>query len=383
MPMKIKTLYREKLVILLNIILVLSAALVSVFYFVRIIKRLPINQPSQACGEDEECPDCCLPTDCPTEPPCKPTKTPTPTSTLIPTETPIPTPTLIPTPTSEICPSPTPTETEMPPSGETPIPTPTDTVCETPTPTISEESPSPSPSVTLTPTVTEEVQPTPTATEIPSPTPTAETPTSTPQPESGSGGGTTEEKKDSGAGGGITQGIIETTKKEAVSSEENYNPLVEGIRKSFGFILGAATLPWTGAKDDPSLSSKLPSGNNYQEGDGLFIPKIGLNVPLYQAIPLGNELLVGDQEILESDSGLIYGHNNSETFGLIGNLNVGETIIKTENGRLYRYRVNSVFWVGRQRAEILNTPDGQITLVTCDHNNPDLRVVVRAVLETI
>lgn len=287
--------------------------------------------------------------------------------------------------TSTLTPTNTPIATLTPTNTCTPTITPTATATNTFTPT---NTPTNNPSLTQTPTLTT------TQTPIPSHTPTAIPPTNTPGPQEDTGPTPTPaptntpsispepEKETSADIGGLSQGIAEISQEEPTSSENNDNILVKGIRESFGFILGAiSSLPNTG-DDDNSSDTKLPSGNSPKEKTSLSISKIGIEeAPIYQASILGDQLLTGDDEILELNQNIFYGHNNPENLGLIRKLDKGDIVIKTEGDQVLKYQVFSVARVSQTRIENLEIENGQMVLITCDFWDPSLRLIVKAVLE--
>jgi len=180
----------------------------------------------------------------------------------------------------------------------------------------------------------------------------------------------------------LVQGIIATITPSKIEVEEEFNPLIEGIRKSFSRVLGAKRLPDTGIEDGQKSEEKLPSGNILQEGKRLIIPKIGLNQPLYQSLPIGQEFIIGHQEIIETkidSSIIIYGHNDTANFEMIRKLNRGDSILYQNNDDLFLYKVDSVTRVSKNYYQVLeNNNPNSIILITCDIWNPYLRVIIKA-----
>ena len=251
----------------------------------------------------------------------------------------------------------------------TPTPTNTPVPTETPSPTPTEEVPSPTPTTpveqepSMTPTPTEEIA-TPTPTQTPTPT---------------------EENHDDGDDDDSPSvgGIVSSSNPVGGSSDSN--PLIEGIKGAYGKTLGTTTkkLPKTGDADGKSES--LPTGNQLIENSFLYIPKIGINKALYQGQTIGDEMLVGGNEILQAgdDSNKVfYAHNTNTEFGKLRQLTAGDAIFYTDNGMVHTYIVQSVAKVSATNIQVLeNNNEKVITLISCDLYNESLRVVVKAELQ--
>ncbi len=309
-----------------------------------------------------------------------------------------------PTPTSEEH-HPTPTfcqNTPTPVNTSTPRPTPTS--CKnTPTP-ICTIKPTKTPSPTLTPCVSPtEVPPSPTQTPIPTvtviPSPTeiptqspSPNPTSTPTPGSSDNNNNNNNSNDNNnnssnnssnnaapaaptpapAVGGVAQVLGTTT---------NYNPIIDGIKGSYGEILGDSTqLPFTAAP--VAEGPKLPSDNDRLQGIFLSIPQINFTAPLYQASTVGDNWLIGDQEALEAQVNngyFIYGHNSPTVFGHLNQLHIGDKFIRSAYGHSTTYQVVEVSRVSAQYQQLFTKiTTNTMLLVSCDPHDINLRVVIKA-----
>lgn len=318
-----------------------------------------LNILAGACDNNCEFYDCSCP-DCPT---------------IFPTTNPCWGPTCFPCPTITEIPTPTPTLPEATPTTK---PTVTPTMTVTPTP----YGPTLTPTLTLTPTPTKVNStptntPTPKATNTPVPGPT-NTPgpeaTSTPGPEATSTPQPTSTPTTAAVGGnGIVNGIITSTVEK---DTQEFNPLVEGIKKAFeGRVLGDK-MPKTSPND---ISDNLPTGGKEIANASLFIPSLGLNKKLYKGERLGNDWLLGDKEIYENktkDVHMIYGHNISDVFDELRYLKSGDTIIRNEGDRQDVYRVVSIARISQTSLKSLDYSG--LTLVTCDPWKDGLRLIVKA-----
>lgn len=299
-----------------------------------------------------------------------PTNTPTPT----PTNTPVPNPTNTPTPflTNTPVPTNTPTPTCIPWPTCTPTLTNTPTPINTPTPT---STPVPEITPTFTPTPTNTPTPAPTNTPVPDPTNTPtpgeeeEGPTPTPEPAIGG-----EEPTPTNT---IVAGIIETTQAKVLG--ETYNSIVDAIKESYrGSVLGSK-IPQTSQTD--FSQSKNPTGNMLIENSYIFIPSLQMNQSLFESQSIGGELLVGEQEILLSETEnntLIYGHNGTDVFGTLYKIKKGNSIFVKTPQRQGEYTVETIKWADKSDDSALETKPNQIALLTCSFDNPNLRIVVIA-----
>src|SRR3989344_4108375 len=234
----------------------------------------------------------------------------------------------------------------------------------------------PTPPITINPCDCQDNTPTPTNTPVPTETPSP-TPTQTPTP--------TEENHDDGDDDDSPSvgGIVSSSSPVGGSSDSN--PLIEGIKGAYGKTLGTTTkkLPKTGDADGKSES--LPTGNQLIENSFLYIPKIGINKALYQGQTIGDEMLVGSNEILQAgdDSNKVfYAHNTNTEFGKLRQLTAGDAIFYTDNGMVHTYIVQSVAKVSATNIRVLeNNNEKVITLISCDLYNESLRVVVTAELQ--
>lgn len=238
------------------------------------------------------------------------------------------------------------------------------------------------PTSTPTPTMTQ--TPTPTVTETPDPTATS-TPGPTATPTSGPGPTATPGNSDTNQSGGVGGGEIgsgeSTSRAPSVLGEEsNYNPLIEGIKRSFGKVLGAKTakLPTTGmAVAFGNNDEQVPSGNVRKADTVLDIPKLHLFQPLYTGEIFGEELILGKDEIL-SYANMIYAHNSTGAFGDIVNLVPGDMVYKTIGGVTTGYTVIEKMWKYEGDIGLLEEDTNLVYLVTCDYTNPQVRVIVIA-----
>ncbi|MCL4384323.1 sortase [Patescibacteria group bacterium] len=273
------------------------------------------------------------------------------------------------TPTVGQLPTNTPIATSTPEATNTPQPTSTPRADNTPTPTVEISSPTPT-----------EVNSQPTATPTPTNAPSNNdgnnsnnnnnnnnssdnnssnnppAPTATPVPAAGIGGGN--------------------------AANDNNNPIIAGLEASQGEVLGESTqLPYTGTSD--ASPEKLPSNNLRQIGLSLAIPKLSFLAPIYQAVELGDQYLVGDKEVLEKEVNgayFLYGHNSPDVFGRLNHLTVGDTLVRSAFGQEVTYRVTGIRWVSQYNQEVLShLVPGSLVLVSCDPNNLSLRIVINAV----
>jgi sortase (surface protein transpeptidase) len=110
--------------------------------------------------------------------------------------------------------------------------------------------------------------------------------------------------------------------------------------------LGISTkrLPKTGVKVANWAMPKYPSSNKAMENSYIVINKIGINAPLYQASNIGDDLLVGDSEILNTGN-MFYGHNSRSAFESLWQLRKGDSIIVTKNGNTQIYTVSNTAYI--------------------------------------
>lgn len=154
------------------------------------------------------------------------------------------------------------------------------------------------------------------------------------------------------------------------------NPLVEGIRESYGGqVLGDTSAPQT--HDITSRSELLPT-NNVLSNHSISIPSLNLNEPVYESQKLGSQLLVGHNQILVNfDFGIpiFYAHNGNDKFGKLWEIKMGEDILINEKS----YIVETISYVSSSQTSLLNDFDKQkIALITCQYTNPNNRIIVIA-----
>jgi LPXTG-site transpeptidase (sortase) family protein len=236
-----------------------------------------------------------------------------------------------------------------------------------------------------TPTVTPTIPPsgTPTATGIPGPSAT-ETPhpsaTPGPGPSATPGPGSSTSTQWGGTGGGELASGESTSRSPAVLGEEsNLNPLIEGILESFNNVLGAQTkkLPKTGESASPEGHAKLPSGNTLELNVALDIPKINVHTLLHTGRLLGEELLIGNREVLEYGN-IIYAHNSTGSFGKLVELNKGDMIYKTIDQTVHGFVVTDIARVNEYNTGAILKDNRALTLITCDFADNSIRIVVTA-----
>ena len=265
------------------------------------------------------------------------------------------------TPTVTDNPTVTPTVTEIPVITDTPTVTPTITQ----TPIITE-----TPVLADTPTVTPTQMPsTPSNTNTPVPAATnTPAPAATSTPEAYVGGG--EDNP-------VTSGIVRTS--DVLGSEINYNPLIEGIKETFnGQVLSTSTLANTASVD--FTSTKNPTNNKLIEDSYLLIPAINLNQPVYQGVTIGNDYLVGQQEVLKTnidDITLFYAHNANDVFGQLFQLKNGDNVTFIDGDHLQTLSVVDKFYVSADTSlDTLFLNGSKTLLMTCSFANPNNRIIV-------
>ncbi len=330
----------------------------------------------------------------------------TPTNTSTPTSTPTSTNTLTPTPTGHHCPthSPCPTKTPTPtcPSCPTCTPRPsktlTPTITNTPTstPTI-ESTPTITNTPTNTPTGTLSPSPTPTDTPTPTPTPTpTETPTNTPVPtqtpqdsDDNNDDDNDDDNDDNNVGGDespaptslVAQSIIQSA-PTVLGTSDTTNYLIDSIKDAYGGqVLGVNSLPAT-ASDN--ISGNLPSSNQLIDNHFMSIPSLSILEPVYQSQTLGDELLVGDNQVLLTqinDANVYYGHNQYGLFSNLFQLTKGKSIFINTNSGLQEFTVTLKSNVNFSDLSVFeNATAKDIFLVTCSRTYPNTRIVIKASL---
>jgi LPXTG-site transpeptidase (sortase) family protein len=165
---------------------------------------------------------------------------------------------------------------------------------------------------------------------------------------------------------------------------DNYNPLVDGIKESYGGeVLGEST-ELMGTAEVVYSTDKLPSGNTLLEGRYISIPVIGVNQPLYQPQIIADQFAVGHHEVLNTTvngSNVYYGHNGYDVFGSLYRVIKGNQIIVSNNNQKLVYTVTGTEFVKKDNVAVLETNANQIVLVTCSFTQPDYRIVVKASLQ--
>lgn len=164
---------------------------------------------------------------------------------------------------------------------------------------------------------------------------------------------------------------------------DNYNPLVEGIRESYGGDILGTTTELMATAEVVYSQSKLPSGNTLASGQSISIPKLGVNQPIYNPARIGDDFTVGHQEVLHTTidgSSVFYGHNGYDVFGGLHKANLGDMVKTNNNGVDSGYKVTEKLFVHKSQVDSIKTTDDQIVLVTCSFTQPDYRIVVKASL---
>ncbi len=307
---------------------------------------------------------------------CSPTPSPrvSPYPSPIPSPIPSPTPTETPVASPQPSPQPSPSPTATPVASPTPSPgtSPTPTPVLTPTPSPSPAtSPTPTPGITPSPAPTPTVSPTPSSPTPSSPTPSSPTPSSptpsSPTPSTPSPSTTTPTP---GIGGPAATPDI-------LGVQDEFNPLLEGLKFGLKDILGVTTWPSTGLVDESVAN--LP--NNLQVTNAkLTLPSLQQEWSIYQGEQIGQDWIVGDTEVsrLPTTKGtVLYGHNTDAVFGRIHTLAWGATA-QLENGqetKTYRLARSRVINSDYTPLEKIEYADGELTLITCRDADSPLRVI--------
>lgn len=317
-----------------------------------------------------------------TSPSHTPTSTPTTTPTSTPTSTPTPTPTKTPRPTCSPCctKTPTPTITNTPTNTSTPTATLTPT--NTPTGTL---SPSPTPTDTPTPTQTQTPTETPTNTPIPTQTPQS----SDDNGDENGDDSNDDDNNDNNVGGGespapttvLAESIIQSS-PTVLGTADTTNYLVDSIKDAYGGqILGVNSLPAT-ASDN--ISTNLPSSNQIIDNHFMSIPSLSILEPVYQSQTLGDQLLVGDNQILLTQingANVYYGHNQYGLFSNLFQLTKGKSIYINNSSGLQQFTIISKANVNFSDLRVFdNATSNDIFLVTCSRTYPNTRIVIKASL---
>ena len=191
-----------------------------------------------------------------------------------------------------------------------------------------------------------------------------------------------------GCKGGVPSNVVCTNQGvgsfRVLGATDNYNPLVEGIKDSFGGeVLGEAT-ELMGTAEVVYSNDKLPSGNTLLQGQSISIPAVNINQALYQPQIIADQLAVGQHEVLNTNidgSDVYYGHNGFDVFGALYQVVLGNQVIVTKNNQKSVYTVTATDFVKKDDVAVLRTNTDQIVLVTCSFTQPDYRIVVKASLQ--
>lgn len=161
----------------------------------------------------------------------------------------------------------------------------------------------------------------------------------------------------------------------------NYNPLVDGLKQSYGgMILGASTELF-GTAETVYSADKLPSGNILDSDHQISIGKIGLSQSVYLPQKIGDEYTTGHQEVLftkVNGNSVYYGHNGTDVFGQIYKLKSGDQISVSHDGQNLNYQVKQILFVHKSEVDKLDSADDNILLTTCSFTAPDYRLIVIA-----
>lgn len=232
--------------------------------------------------------------------------------------------------------------------------------CKTPTPL-----PTPTKPASPKPEPSPEISPTPTFVPTPTPTPT---PSSDDDDDN-------DDDDDSGIGGNdVIQGVLGTSSPSSDSS----NPLLEGL-KTTGEILGASTAwPSTGAEDGQS-NKDLPT-NLKSTKVRLSLPSLGKSWQIYEGQQIGQNLIVGDQEVAVvpgTNERMLYAHNTSALFGSLVNLKTNDQLYLGEVGEMQAYRLKTQRLINIDKSPLINQnpTEEEVWLVTCRDADSAWRVV--------
>gem|GEM_PF-6335867 len=168
-----------------------------------------------------------------------------------------------------------------------------------------------------------------------------------------------------------------------LGATDNDNPLVDGIKNSYGGMILGATTELMATAEVVNSTDKLPSGN-LPTTDKILIPSLGLDETIYVPQTIGDMLTVGNREVLETkvaDTRIYYGHNAADVFGSLYKINIGNNIIVSKNGQNLNYQVSAKEFVSKYDVEsVITQNQTDIVLVTCSVTKPDYRILVKASL---
>lgn len=191
-----------------------------------------------------------------------------------------------------------------------------------------------------------------------------------------------------GCKGGVPSNVVCSNQGagslQVLGASTNYNPLVDGIKDSFGGeVLGTTTMLARTAEVVHS-ADKLPSGNTAVVGYTISIPSLNLNSQqIYLPQSIGNELTVGNHEVLSTTFNgvpFFYGHNATDVFGTLFKISIGARISVINNGQTQNYTVVKNEFVSQNDVSAVKADlPGEIVLMTCSYTQPDHRILVKAI----
>jgi len=160
-----------------------------------------------------------------------------------------------------------------------------------------------------------------------------------------------------------------------------YNPLLEGILGTLtsGKISGIKTVQ-TDARNI-SFGKKI-TGNKKIEGLSLSIPRIDIDEPVYEGKELGEQLLVGNQEVLTgtlNDARVFYAHNSNDKFGKLYRLGKGDSVVIDDNNQKVEYKVEDKIYTYQDNMDAIVAKENTMYLITCSYTNPSYRHIVKIV----
>ena len=175
-----------------------------------------------------------------------------------------------------------------------------------------------------------------------------------------------------------------TQTSNILGAVDNYNPLVSGIRDSYGGVILGETTEMPDTAEVKYSEEKLPSGNTMDATHSIAIPSLNLEENIYIPQKIGDEFTVGHREVLfdkMNGSEVYYGHNGTDVFGNLYRLNKGAEVEVTENGVEKTYQVEEKLFVHKSQVESLDSGEDQIILTTCSYTQPDYRIVIKATIK--
>lgn len=161
----------------------------------------------------------------------------------------------------------------------------------------------------------------------------------------------------------------------------NFNPLVNGIKNSYGGEVLGATTELLGTDEVIPSQEKLPSGNSIDLNHSIEIPTLGLRENIYKPQKIGDEYTVGSHEVLfdkVNGNNVYYGHNGGDVFGKIYQLKEGAEIVVIHDNQKTNYKVSESLFVHKSVVQSLNSDENQIVLTTCSYTQPEYRIVIKA-----